>query len=89
MIYDDGYATYESCMCAAMCCLLTKMTNTTLLALANELGENDFDGFWKYISKTNQTSKVIVNSIVVYQVNPMFQFSEKTFEHCVEVCYII
>ena len=32
-------------------------------ALANELCENDNDGFWKDVSKINQTSNVIVSSI--------------------------
>ena len=32
-------------------------------ALANELCENDIDGFWKDVSKINQTSNVIASSI--------------------------
>ena len=32
-------------------------------ALANELCENDNDGFWKGVSKINQTSNVIASSI--------------------------
>ena len=32
-------------------------------ALANELCENDNDGFWKDVSKINETSNVIASSI--------------------------
>ena len=32
-------------------------------ALSNELCENDNDGFWKDVSKINETSNVIASSI--------------------------
>ena len=46
-----------------------------MLMFCVNICENDNDGFWKGVSKINQTSNVIASSMMVYQVNVIFQCS--------------